>query len=111
MARSMVQIPAPDLVEQFCSTYQGSKVDRLTFNLVYSSPQTLFLCKSSSMVLGPYLFCSFCGRFAVRQPGTMAAETAFWGDIFSVSGKQGRFRIPKNPCVDTVKRRRFSWPS
>ena len=87
MARPMVQIPAPQMVDQFGQTHQGSKAGRLTFNLVYSSPQTLFLCESSSMVLGPYLLCSFCGRFAVRQPGTMAAETAFWGDIFSVSCK------------------------
>ena len=88
MARPMVQIPAPQLVDQVSQAHQSSKAGRFTFDLVYSSPKTLFLCKSFTMVLGPYLsLMLLLGTFCRPPAGTMVAETALWGDIFSVSGK------------------------
>ena len=50
---------APHPMKRFGRAHQGSKVHGLTFNLRYYWPQTFFLCKSSSMVFGPYLLCSF----------------------------------------------------
>ena len=50
---------ASHLIERFGQAHHGSKAHGLTLNLVYLSPQTLFLCKSSYMVFEPYLLCSF----------------------------------------------------
>ena len=42
----------------------------------------VLFCKSSYVVLGPYLSCSFCGRFVVRQPGSWQRKRHFEANIF-----------------------------
>ena len=58
------------------------------------------------MVPGPYLLCSFLGRFCRLPAGTMAAEVTFWGEEFSVFDKRGRFRMHKTSRIDPIQRRR-----
>ena len=78
---------APQLMKQFGRVHQGSKADGLSLNLMYDSLELVSLCKSSYMVFGPYLLCSFYGRFFCTPVGTMAVEAVFWGEYFSVYGK------------------------
>ena len=60
-------------------------------------PNILFY-KSSYVVLGPYLLCSFCGRFVVRQPGPWRRKRLFGASIFPFQANEGVLECPRPPA-------------
>ena len=102
MARPMVQTLTLQLMERFGWTHQGSKAGGLTLNLVYGLPQTLSLCKSSSMVCGPYLLCSFWGRFAVHQPGPWRQKRHFGVTNVPFLANEDVLESPRPPASITL---------
>ena len=67
-------------------------------SLRYGSPQSLFFCKSSYVVLWPHLTCSFCGRFVVRQPGPWRRKRRFGASNFQFQANEGVFECPRPPA-------------
>ena len=57
-----------------------------------------FVCKSSYMVLGPYLLCSFYGRFVVRQPGPWRRKRHFGASNFPFQANEGVLECPRPPA-------------
>ena len=55
-------------------------------------------CRSSYMVCGPYLLCSFCGRFVVRQPGPWRRKRRFGASNFPFQANEGVFECPRPPA-------------
>ena len=57
----------------------------------------VLFCKSSYVVLGPYLSCSFCGRFVVRQPRPWRRKRHFEANNFPFLANEGVLECPRPP--------------
>ena len=89
----------------FCCPTAGTMVAEAAFwgkqctnNSRYGSPLSFFLCKSSYLVLGPYLLCSFYGRFVVRQPGPWRRKRHFGASYFPFQANEGVLQCPRPPA-------------
>ena len=62
----------------------------------------ILFCKSSYMVLGPYLLCSFYGRFVVREPGPWRRKQHFWASNFPFETNEDVLECPRPPALIQV---------